>query len=659
MSLMSPALIDQLVDPADARLSAGSNQSVQWRCPVDDRHLWSAAPNTRKRSPGCPVCLNRIVIPGVNDLATTDPELAGEAVDLDAVTSVQAGSHAEVQWRCSTDASHIWSASVVSRTRLGSGCPYCSGRLPVPGVNDLATTNPDLCAELVDPDQGRNVGPGSGRSLEWRCSTDAAHTWKAPVRNRVGSPKKKPTGCPVCAGRTGRAYRRSPTLGQLSHTLLREAVDPEAVAKLSTGSGVLVAWACTSCRIPHQYTMSVRHRLRGQGCPVRAGTQIMAGVNDLTTTHPKLAAQLADASLAGSLTRGSVKMVDWVCEKGHSWRTPVYARVAGNGCPDCCPVGSSYGEQELLAAVRALDPQATHRARVETPSGRKHEVDVTAGTLALEFNGVFWHSESAGSTAERHHQKTSDLREAGLDPFTIWSDDWENLSRRAVLLRAVAHRLGALNGLREAFVAAGIEDAYDPRFTQRLGARSLTLREITGTQAAAFFDQHHVQGAVSLTRSFALIDAEGQPRAVLGLRSPSHSSRARRTDGRWEIQRYATLGIIPGGFSRLLAHAERTLRADGVDLREWVTLSTKESSVGQLYLATGFTAESDVPANYWYSGGKLRGRRAPKERYQLKTFRQNPALVFEEGWTEREAAQANGLYRVYDSGKTRWVKKVA
>lgn len=44
--------------------------------------------------------------------------------------------------------------------------------------------------------------------------------------------------------------------------------------------------------------------------------------------------------------------------------------------------------------------------------------------------------------------------------------------------------------------------------------------------------------------------------------------------------------------------------------------------------------------------------------YMLHTFKENSSLIYEEGWTEEEAATANGLYRVYDAGRTKWSKMV-
>lgn len=656
---MTPELAAQLVDPAHADLAAGSNVSVAWRCPQDPRHVWSASPNTRRRSPRCPVCLNKIVLAGVNDLTTTHPQLAAQLVDPTLASSVHAGSHATLEWQCADHGSHRWSTSVVSRTRLRSGCPYCSGRIPVPGETDLATTHPELAAQLVDATQASTVSAGSAKSLRWQCPIDPSHIWPAPVRNRSGAGRAKATGCPHCIGRAKREPARKPTLGQLCSPLLADAVDPSAAEGLSSGSGRVIAWRCRSCAQPHEYLMSVRHRVRGQGCPVKAGVQILIGFNDLASTHPQLAAELVDPDLGTTVSRGSVAVLEWRCAQGHTWTTPVYARVAGNGCPHCCPVGSSYGEQEVLEVARVLEPSAEHRVRTPGPGAKYFEVDVLVGTLAIEFNGTFWHSEVAGRASTSHAVKAEALRDAGFELLTVWEDDWADPQRRAILVTTIAHRLRRMDRLTEALKTAGIPDQFDQRFTQRRGARSLRLGPVDSATANAFFARTHVQGPVTLTQSFALFDETDQPRAIVGLRSPRHSARARRADGEWEIQRYATMGIIPGGFSRLVAYAAGELRAQGLTVNRWVSLAANESSQGALYAASGFAVDGTVPPSYWYSGGPLRSRRVPKESFQRRRFREDPALLWDESWTERIAAAKNGLYRVYDAGKTRWVKDIS
>lgn len=43
----NPALADQLVDQSLRSIARGSDKKVQWRCPVDSRHVWWASPMNR------------------------------------------------------------------------------------------------------------------------------------------------------------------------------------------------------------------------------------------------------------------------------------------------------------------------------------------------------------------------------------------------------------------------------------------------------------------------------------------------------------------------------------------------------------------------------------------------------------------------------------
>ena len=84
------------------------------------------------------------------------------------LSTLSHGSHQLLWWRCVRG--HSWQAAVYTRTS-GSGCPYCAGRLPWPGENDLASQRPDLAAQWapensVAPEQ---VTVGSHRKVWWVC----------------------------------------------------------------------------------------------------------------------------------------------------------------------------------------------------------------------------------------------------------------------------------------------------------------------------------------------------------------------------------------------------------------------------------------------------------------------------------------------------------
>ena len=84
--------------------------------------------------------------------------------------TVSYGSKKKVWWTCAQG--HHWQAAVHTRTGSGTGCPYCSGRFPIPGENDLATKYPLLAQEWNTEKNGdltpRDVLPGSHRIVWWR-----------------------------------------------------------------------------------------------------------------------------------------------------------------------------------------------------------------------------------------------------------------------------------------------------------------------------------------------------------------------------------------------------------------------------------------------------------------------------------------------------------
>lgn len=131
--------------PAD--VTTGSHRLVWWKC--EKGHSWRASVRSRVSGNGCPVCAGRQLLAGENDLATRFPELAQEWDRQKNGTltpeSAIPGSSRRVWWHCK--AGHSWFASISSRAYRNSGCPVCTGKLVLPGFNDLASQNPVLAAQ--------------------------------------------------------------------------------------------------------------------------------------------------------------------------------------------------------------------------------------------------------------------------------------------------------------------------------------------------------------------------------------------------------------------------------------------------------------------------------------------------------------------------------
>ena len=104
-----------------------STKEVLWVCDKGHEFVSQVQYRTRGSVFTCPVCSNKQILSGFNDLATTYPDIAKEWSPNNAFSASQVtfGSEVRVEWVCSKNPNHVWEAVVYSRTK-GSGCPHCS-----------------------------------------------------------------------------------------------------------------------------------------------------------------------------------------------------------------------------------------------------------------------------------------------------------------------------------------------------------------------------------------------------------------------------------------------------------------------------------------------------------------------------------------------------
>ena len=296
---------------------AGSYKKMYWKCVSD--HKWEASIANRSRNnTGCPICANRKVLAGLNDLSTTHPQLAREADGWDP-TSVTAGSHRVMSWRCQLG--HTWKAGLKSRSTVGSGCPICSNRNVLVGFNDLATTHPQLARE-ADGWDPTSVTAGSHRVMSWRCQL--GHTWKTQIVVR-----KLGFKCPHCSNLKVLAGFNDLVTTHPGLAIEADGWDPTQVI---AGSHKKLSW---KCQLGHTWLATPNNRTSSEsGCPICGNKQIVIGFNDLATTNPKLAIE-ADGWDPNSVTFSSGQKLGWKCKLGHKWKARVAERSAGGGCPYC------------------------------------------------------------------------------------------------------------------------------------------------------------------------------------------------------------------------------------------------------------------------------------------------------------------------------------
>ena len=77
-------------------ISPGSGKKLGWKCKYG--HVWDAVVcNRTRKNYGCPICSNKQILPGFNDLGTKFPEIASQAHGWDPRVIVESGGSKRIE----------------------------------------------------------------------------------------------------------------------------------------------------------------------------------------------------------------------------------------------------------------------------------------------------------------------------------------------------------------------------------------------------------------------------------------------------------------------------------------------------------------------------------------------------------------------------------
>ena len=241
-----------------------------------------------------------------------------------------------------------------------------------------------------------SVAFSSHRKLWWRC--ERGHAWQASVAGRTEG-----RGCPYCAGKhvesgSGDLATLFPALAKEWDAERNTAFPPPS--EISPWSHRRVWWRCGR---GHKWQAAVSNRAAGAGCPYCTNRLVLAGFNDLATTHPLLAAEWDGekngALLPTELGAGSHRKVWWRCRKGHSWYAQIAGRASGGyGCPVCAGRRVDAGENDLAtafpriaaewdakkngsAAPEGMAPASSRRVWWRCPLGHSYQAQISGRTF--------------------------------------------------------------------------------------------------------------------------------------------------------------------------------------------------------------------------------------------------------------------------------------
>lgn len=591
------------LSPNDYKKSSGA--TVEWKCPKCS-FTWNKKISEWTKYPNCNACITAKkskVIEGTNDLVTSNKEIVEELWDYEKNSipprNYTNTSRTKVYWK------HLEGKASINKVIKDNQ----KKEAITEKENSLSKLYPELIEWFSKKDDSL-LTVGSNKITEFTC-LEHGHKWNSTIRNFL----KKKDKCPYCS--FGKLLQGFNDISTTHPDLAKELIsnNPKKTMKSCNSIGT---WKCSKCN--QTWKKNIAERIKhDSNCPYCSNKLLLTGVNDLETAVPDIQAILSknNASDPSTIIAGSEKTLIVKCACDNDITLPAYyiARLHRKGLtPQCYSCRETRGEQAIRKILEDSGIQFLQNER-KTIDG---ELDfyIPDKKIAIEFNGVYWHSEVFKSK-DYHYNKWLSCKNENIQLFSIWEDEIENVD---LLKSTIKHKLGKSNN-------------------ERVGARTLHFTILNNSEAKEFLEQYHLQGFVRSSHYFGLVDKNGKLIAVMTFKKNSKKGKP------LILTRYATSKTVAGGFTKLLSNSVKRMSYTGI-IR---TFASHDISNGDLYLKNGFKNVGTIPPDYSYV---INGKRIHKSNYRKKRFYSDPLLKFQEGLTEKELAKLNEINRVWDCGKT-------
>lgn len=297
-------------------------------------------------------------------------------------------------------------------------------------------------------------------------------------------------------------------------------------------------------------------------------------------------------------------------------------------CTNLKPVDSIYSDMEIKI-IQLLDEYNIEYIRNDRTilSGKEIDIYIPSHKLAIECNGVYWHSDKY-KDKNYHINKYNQCKSNGIMLVQIW-EDW--LRNKPEIVKSILlNKLGLLDNT--------------------IYARKCIIKEVGSKESNIFLDNNHIQGRSAAGVKLGLYYND-ELVSLMTFSSPRINMGAKQHKQQWELVRFCSKlnTRVVGGASKLFNYFIKTYNPISM-----VSFSMNDISNGNLYDKLGFVKECEN-ISYWYiephTNKRYHRTSFSKQMIIKKGWKDN-----KEGWTEHEVMEEKGYYRIYDAGQTKWIK---
>lgn len=372
------------------------------------------------------------------------------------------------------------------------------------------------------------------------------------------------------------------------------------------------------CPKGHKYTICYSSWLQGRRCFLCNGN-VKKSIEEIKSSF-----YAEGYTLLSTMYTGCQEHLEVVCPKGHTYRvTWDNWNSKGSRCP-ACSTGVSEAEKELYVFIKDFYSGVVIQRDRDICKPKELDIIIPEKKIAIEYCGLYWHSELAGKDKNYHVNKLKSCLKEGYRLITVFEDEWE--TKRDI----VKSRLQSIIGNSDVI---------------KLFARKCNIIELTTTEARLFCQENHLQGYGSGSAiKLGLFHNKILVAVMIFSKSSLSEGQKHNKEGVWELHRFCTkLGYqVLGGASKLLKYFEHNY--------SWSVLSSyadKRWSDGSLYYKLNFSFVEDTPPDCWYVSRFIRrhGFSLPKTRNEADCVKQGLHKV-------------QGYNRIWDCGSIKFIKYV-
>jgi hypothetical protein len=291
------------------------------------------------------------------------------------------------------------------------------------------------------------------------------------------------------------------------------------------------------------------------------------------------------------------------------------------------PRPKSFQEEQMVQFLENNNISFITNTKKIIPSGLELDFYFPNHNLAIEINGLYWHSEiSGGKDKNYHYNKWKECDDLGITLLSINEDEF--YERQQFWFNKILYMTGKLS-------------------LKKIHARKCKVVELDNV--SGFLNKHHLQGSCNSTHKFGLIYEE-QLVSVMTFGNPRSNK-----SGTIDLSRFCNHSgyLISGGASRLLSNF---IKKYGNDCEEIISFSDNNYSNGMVYKTLGFSLDYNLSSDYKYIINEKTYHKALYRKAAIFKKFDIPEDIKQ--CSEWELMQYLGHDRIWDTGKKKWILKL-